>query len=478
MTRFVLRLERPVNGDPQVRMEEPLDHPNADMPFRIDPRIVRGINDMFNQNPLPPGTIRDVGIDLLGVLATHDAVRDQVLPMLDVQSQVESAIYLMIRDPELESLPWEALHGDNCGFASANRKWPIARARKLQQSKSDATFIPPLKVMAILGASGEDSGTHLPADAEFDSLKGALKSSRLNVLLKVLVCQEDLQKKIDGLALDWILPTELLADRADLFNDVRAFEPHLLHFFCHGIADPTPRLEIASALNWERRERGSIIVEGPDLRDRGDPQEKTWLVTLNCCESAMQGTTPGSRSLPLASALVNAGFPAAVGMRERVEIGLAHIFCRLFYDALLTELGNRFETAAQEGLKEIHWACGLYAARQAICENVDPTEAFSDAMPNRKEWTIPVLYTRLQPFGVRLMPDPDGTHPLFKPAAGAPAAPTGNAGAQGTALTAKDIRPLAEEMEQLTADRERFKQLAPVVKKIDDRLNEIQKLLA
>lgn len=130
-----------------------------------------------------------------------------------------------------------------------------------------------------------------------------------------------------------------------MFNIIHEFSSHLLHFFCHGVANPFPRLEVGTALDWERKQPGSIPIEGRQLHDRADPEGNTWLVTLNCCESALQGEVRGSRSVPIASALVTAGFPAVVGMRERVEGDLAHAFCRLFYEGLLTELTQHIESA-------------------------------------------------------------------------------------------------------------------------------------
>ena len=126
-------------------------------------------------------------------------------------------------------------------------------------------------------------------------------------------------------------------------------------------------------------------------------------------------------------------------------------------------------------MKNVHWACGLFAARQKICETIDKDRAYTESAANLKEWTIPVLFTRLQLFRLRVMGDQANSPPVFRPQPVAQkpgATPTPHPG-----LTQKEIRAFAEELEQLIEDRERFKDLTPVVKKINARIAEIEALL-
>lgn len=482
MSRVVVVLQRPRGGGgtSQVYLAEP-ESLDADTPQVLNGLDTVQLLQKLNTQPLAPDAVKEVGTQLLDLLATHAAIKATVLPHLDLKDNSERPIYLVVKDPELEKLPWEAIHAPNAGFVCGEKRWPFARANSLASSQLEHPFLPPLKLMVILGASGTDKLTRIPANEEWRSIYQAVKKSQLNIRMRVLVCDEDdLKREIDAEGNDWI-ETKLLIDQEALFNDIKEFSPHILHFFCHGLSTPTPHLQIASCVDWESKQDGSIHIEGLQLRDRPNLKDSTWLVILNCCESAQQGSSPGSRSLPLASALVTAGFPAVVGMRERVEISLANVFCRLFYDAMLTDLEERLEAAAKDGKKEVHWACSLYAARQRICEELAKQtgglKTFTAVASGVKEWTIPVVYARLQTFNLLLLPDRDGTHPVHrsKSVGSGPATP---AGPVAGALTLENLRRLADEREALLADREKFKHLTKLVQKIDERLKEIDKELS
>lgn len=517
MNRVVLRLDKPLNGNvPKIRVIEPPDWPSAEDSFDLDPAVPQSVLQKMRADPFAAGTVRDVGSALLELLATHQDFRSHVLPNLRADSTIkESPIYLLIRDTELEQLPWEALHAAAAGFIATDSRWPIARVVKAPAADNPvASFVPPLRLLTVLGASGSDAGTRLSASQEWAELLDAVVGSGLNILLRVLVCEEQLKDGIDALGLEWVSAGFLVDDRG-MFDEIDRFKPQLLHFFCHGSADPTPRLQIGSRLDWELKRPGSIIIESGQLR-RADPDQAIWLVTLNCCESAQQAATGASHSLPMASALVVAKFPAVVGMREPVEKTLAHTFCGLFYESLFDEMRTRFKAAQDSAEREFHWACGLHAARQAICRKLQPGLAVSDTAPDRKEWTIPVVYTRLEPFRLRLEPDPDGTHPIMRPktapaapaaddastaagaadgapadartadaarpaAADAAAPPDAAAAPAAAALTAGQIRELADELIALHEERARLKDipgLGPVLKKIDQRIADINRRLA
>jgi len=478
MDRIVIVLQKTIGGPPQVFLQESATL-DSDVPAVLTGFDLAQLMGKIDAQPLPANSVRDVGSQLLDLLALHPTIKTEVLPKLDVAMAGERPIYLVVRDPELEKLPWEALHAPNAGFVCGEKRWPLARARSVANSVSEASFLPPLKLMVILGASGTDALTRIPSDDEWDSIYRGVERSNFNVQLHVMVCQEELKDKIDAEAQPWIT-TALLTDSGQLFEDIASFSPHVLHFFCHGVSTPVPALHVASTIDWELKQAGSIQLESGQLFDRAGLKGKTWLVTLNCCESAQQGGT-GSRSIPFASSLVNAGVPAVVGMRERFEASLAHAFCGHFYNGLLNDLKERLETAAAGGTKEVRWACGLYAARQSICEELAKELAggaeertFSAIAASAKEWTIPVLYSRLQDFSLRILPDVDGSHPVIRPAV-APPPPVAPAVGE---LTLEDIRRLSDERKELLALREEFKARARVVQTIDARLKEIDNELS
>jgi hypothetical protein len=168
----------------------------------------------------------------------------------------------------------------------------------------------------------------------------------------------------------------------------------LLHFFCHGTSNEIPHLKIGSFTDWEAERDGTIAITGAELREGADPRQEIWLVTLNCCESA----TRARDARGLASSLVAAGFPAALGMREVIDLQLAHQLCKSFYPALL----DLIDQAPPDGPeKEIEWAQALSKVRAglaAACQLGVPAQL---AARDCKTWTIPALYIRPEAFRLK-----------------------------------------------------------------------------
>lgn len=475
--RIVVVLHKTVNGPPHFFLAEPARHPDAGMPMALDMQRARQLLQKMSDSTVQgEAVIREVGMELLKMLSDHPAVKSDVLPLLDVKMAHEEPIYLFMKDrnPDLEQLPWEAMYAPNVGFLSANKNFPIARAQKVVYETSEWSFMPPLKIMAVMGASGVDTSTRISAVEQWENLYAVLKRAHTEISLRVLVCEEELKKRIEAEGKDWI-SVDLLHNRDQLFNDIRDFGPHILHFFCHAMAAPFPQLQVASWKNWETEMPGGIRIEGTQLKQRADPHGNIWLVTLNCCDSAQDAGGKESLSMPMACALVNSGFPAVVGMREQVAEDFAHDFCRLFYEALLDDFAQRLSNAKErKGETDIHWACALFATRQRICEIIDSQNLFSDVAARAKEWTIPVIYTRLDPFHLKVI-SAQGAQEIVLPAEG-PDTPLPEVAEDSVKprLTAKQIHQLAEEMLQLMEDRTLFKDLPLVVVRIDARLAEIE----
>lgn len=477
MSRIVITFQKTIDGRNQVFLEEPSRHRKASFPQKINMnKAQKQLNDMKN-NSGTSDTVIQLGTELLKILATHPAIKEDVLPLLDPYRPDEEPIYLFMKnwDPDLNQIPWETLYAPTVGFLSANKLFPIARAQKVAYEKSEWTFKPPLKMMAILGAGGDDLSTRVSAEKEWESLYDALRSSRLKIELQVLLCEDELKAKIDAQRPAWVT-TGLLHDRDRLFSDIRNFAPHILHFFCHGASNPVPRLDVSNVKNWVLGKQGGIQIEGSQLKQRADPHDTIWLVTLNCCESAQSSNGTGFLSLPMACSLVSSGFPVVVGMREQIAEDFAHDFCRLFYEALLDDFGRRLDNAKKEkGVADVHWACALFAARQKICEMVDSENGISEVAASAKEWTIPVIHTRLETFRLRLSAG-DDAYDIFGPST---APPNGSqlqrpSNPGKPALTEKEIHQFDEEILQLIQERKRFENTDFVVRAIDAQLAKIE----
>jgi hypothetical protein len=471
MSRIVLVFQKTINGSSLVSLAEPAGHEKAQMVAEIDVSKARGLLEKIRMHQMPLHGVRDLGTELLEMLKVHPAISEAVLPLLTARQQEEEPIYLWIKgpNPDLEDLPWEALYVPDVGFLSANKLFPVARAEDAFQPNAVVEFIPPLKIMTVLGTSGQDDMTRISAQQEWEGIYAAVMRSKLNISLHALVCEKDLLAKIKAIHDEqpWI-DGDLLVDREELFGDIRRFAPHILHFFCHGISYPVPQLHVASYKNWLLKEPGDIQIEDRQLQQRADPGKDIWLVSLNCCESAQWAQAPGSHTVPMALALVKAGFPAVVGMRDRVDQDLANDFSGLFYDELLNDLAARFREAEKKRIAEVHWACGLFAARQRICARINPHSAFSEAAADAVEWTIPVLYTRLQSFQIQVAAGAEGRDILRSPARPRKRRRSGQRG-----LSSEQIRRLADEMEELTNLKEQLGNPVPVVQKINARLARI-----
>jgi hypothetical protein len=351
--------------------------------------------------------------------------------------------------------------------------------------KAAEPFIPPLRMFALLAPTGPN----VPANDEWDSLYDALKKSGLNIKLRVLVCDDELKAKIDQAAVadPWI-ECAFVPDQAGLFDQIASFAPHIIHFFCHGKVSSPPFLQAGNRIDFKRNQPGTVTLEATQLRQRADPNQNVWLVTLDCCETAAQANEGASRSRAFASSLVIEGVPAVIGMREPLDQAVATRFCKLFYSRFLAGLRQKLKTGRSSGTPmEIEWAAPLFAARQELCTLADPHRTFSVVAVAAKDWTIPVLYTRPEPFMVTVAADAKGEFPIDRPAPvvapqPAPAGPPSNGGA-GVDLSKK--LEIASEIQQLSLQRAQLAGSSAIPEgvrtailgEIDARLAQLQKEL-
>jgi hypothetical protein len=210
----------------------------------------------------------------------------------------------------------------------------------------------------------------------------------------VLSCEKDLVDDINDQHKPLVTAKLLLRDT--LLNDIRKFEPHILHFFCHGTADPTPVLQVATVESWygtDEETPAGMKLEPFELLQSTGLKDKTWLITLNCCEGEKPGPGDSALSIPFAHSLVLNGVPAVVGMREQIGDDIANVFCRSFYQALFDQLSTRLKDAPAGQPVEIHWGCALFAPRIEL------------ARTHCQGWTVPILQTRLSQFQVVVAPE-------------------------------------------------------------------------
>lgn len=393
MSRIVLRVAgRPAADDLgeeiAVSVDElPFELPGWEQPPQVLDCDRESMLLQFNEEPPSGENMREVGRSLLQRLACNPAVAAAVQRAMEIPGDDRCAIYVRFVSTETAmELPWETLFDDvRDTFLALEGRWPIARiVSQPPPQQAVEVFAPPLRLMAAMSA------IRVPAEQEWVALKAAVDECSLDIDLKVLVGEEQLKQRIEQ-EIDPDRVTFLPAQE-DFLDAIRSFDPHILHLFCHGTAEKSPMLHLATRRDHRRtRPASSVQVEPVHLRNRG---RSTWLVTLNCCEGASD--RKGARSL--AYLLIGAGFPAAVGMREPVASDDASRFTSTFYRSLLRDLSALDDTGAEVA---IELAASLGGPRSVLVDKYVPDLDRRQAAARHRDWTLPVLYVRPDPLRIR-----------------------------------------------------------------------------
>lgn len=421
------------------------------------------------------------GTGLFGFLVGQAVVRDQLV------ASRRNGFTLLIEDeaPEAQGLPWECLRDAAGEFLALDASPLVCRTvtPKKQLKPLTRTWTPPLQVLAVLAATGKQpDGRRLTAIKELQALVAGLDSApAMPYRLRVLGCDDELddatpdtdpklwiEQQDDGDRLSY----DRLESLGQIEDEIERLEPHVVHLFCHGFADPDrdnlpPHLELALRFDQlARKERGQLRVEARELGDILAAHPATWLVVLNCCLGAAAG-----ESISFARELMSdpdLDLPAVVAMREAIDRRDAHLFCERFYDTMTDELAAAIADAKP---RDLLWAQTLPPVRQALCKARCQSLASADRCA---EWTLPVLYVRREPF--QLVEPGHG----LPPAPVAPAAdvgpPQGDVPANdldaeeilGQLRIFKDIREELVQIPNLPPDR---------IAKVDARIAELRRKL-
>ena len=388
---FTFRLEFPPDVTPNSRVAQML-HCRHD-----DPNFVN-----LDNGVLEPGTVKDVGSLLFNTLAEHDGVRTGIT--LALSSRDKTAPIYIYPDPshwQVQKIPWETLYNPDNNFPeprflALNHCWPIARIVGKASTEPEIlrTFKPPLRAMIILTAAG------VSAAPEWNAIYNALSRTRPHAKLKIIVCERALKKAIDDLG-NPDIKAEYLQSASLLLKAIDDFSPHILHFFCHGSTEGGPHLQLATLDDVEAgRANGTVTLEPSQLIHDTHLSKCLWLATLNCCKGAAAG---GGEVDSIASGLVNAGFPAVVGMREGIDTSDAHLFCETFYPEVRKQIEKCVKASGQQ--VEIEWARALRVPRARLCEKHSMDgQTLAVAATRSKEWTLPVMYVRPEPFKLHVRP--------------------------------------------------------------------------
>jgi len=346
---------------------------------------------------LKPQAVRKAGEKLLRALLSHPNVRQALEAAMEAARQRATPLYFHVDHTEAEALPWEILYEDQASFLALSSRQPIARITGTRDGGTEIyrTFTRTCRILAVMSAA------QVTAEPEWDALYGALAGVGFEPRLRVLVGEPDLHAKITALqaqdprieAVEFVPP-----DANRLIDQIKRFNPHILHFFCHGHAGDRPHLRIALNTDWiTGMPDGSLSVESSEFLPLQTMASETWIMVLNCCKTSAGGP---SEVRSLALSLINQGphIPAVVGMREAVAAGDAHLFTGSFYGAIAARI-DQFLGGAE--LAETDWVGVLDAPRKLLAKQYGGNRLVAEAAADAKQWTLPVMYIRPEPFVLR-----------------------------------------------------------------------------
>jgi hypothetical protein len=350
-----------------------------------------------------PPAVRQAGEKLYSLLVAHENIRK----VFDVTAGAEPVypLYIRVDTPDAEELPWEILCETQKSFMvlDPDGRRPIGRqpSVKKQVKPLDRIIASELRVAVVLAAARE-SGV-----GEWSSISAAIDPLEVPVDVLGLVSEDAAKAAIYADAEAWQGQARNRNVKVDSTGDVsgsilmsrlRAHMPNIIHFFCHGVSDVFPQLELETRADRKKNEeRGSIKLDSKLLRDLARI-DSLWLVVLNCCQGAK--TAPQLHSL--ASGLVAAGIPAVVAMRESVDVSDANLFAKDFYPKLFAQLQGIFALRDNPAIpkplpfQEVVWVRAVHEARRQL------SLARGRKPDSSAQWTYPVVY--VYPHGLILHP--------------------------------------------------------------------------
>jgi hypothetical protein len=410
-----------------ISLEEPADFEALDQPFQL-------ASDTFAAAVLPGDNrlVKRQGLALFEAIQAHPRVSAHLGAALSSTDE-RYPVYVEIGPGSgVESFPWEALCTPDGTYLALDKK--IALARLVRSRAPEVPFhelAAPIKIAAVLSCQGATAAQELAAirtaaTSAARQLAGGVAAGDGLVKILLLSGEEELIVQAladmnDGKAPELEAAELIPGTVSELAARIAAFQPHILHFFCHGSATPTPRLQIALKDDFVPGAQGSgLKVESSQLhefRDISKISDRPWLVVLNCCEGGAADPMSDARSLALD--LTYDGVAAAViGMREPVTPIVATVLTAKMYAALLGELARHLSDP-MAGVAPLDWARLAVGARNALATDLYPDRTLSEAAATTKEWTLPVVYLRPQQFWLKASAPPAGL------AADAPMTPDG-----------------------------------------------------
>ena len=246
--RLVFELSDAVapDGTPlvEIALKEPRvwGSPRQPFPYRGTEPVFLGLTSV----PPADDALRTVGRTLYDAVAAHPPLAETLAEVLRVQPPGRYPLFVEIDSAsQVESLPWEALCGRDGTFLGLDERWAIGRIiDAARPPASPRDLILPVKIAAVLSA------LNVPAAPEWQALWDSIASvGDLPVELLVLASEDSLADTIAGVTArpGVTVTVEQVPETTEALQErIRRFNPHVLHFFCHGSAGRRqPFLQVA-----------------------------------------------------------------------------------------------------------------------------------------------------------------------------------------------------------------------------------------
>ena len=389
MRRTIVSIEQDAAGELTAKlMKAELDIPDARRPTPLDcdPALLPPLDNVAN--------VQAYGQRLHQCLVRHPAIQVALQNLSQTPAGQRRTLCFEIMATPGEQIRWEALCDDKGGFVALSNRCQLGRIAD-EVSNHDTgvrLFAPPLRVAAFLSAAG------IKAEPEWNGLATAIADARhagLDVEMRVFVGEQELLDSAQaavaagqhlGVTAEPIPPDAIALGQA-----LDEWEPHIVHFFCHGSTEfGRPYVELSTILDHDNNSAaGSVILEIDRLVE-WDGVREAWLVVLNCC----LGGQASERLSSMAHRLVAAGgIPAAIGMQEPVEVGDANAFCKHLYPRLFEVMSEAFAVADTKPVAvDLTAAVGLPRIALRDKHAASPAEF--------ARWTLPVLYVHREPLQI------------------------------------------------------------------------------
>jgi hypothetical protein len=245
------------------------------------------------------GTLLFRLLDQPGITAAWKAQRDAAWAKRATGESLRTV--LLVRPSVLRDLPWELLYNKpRFFFAESHGPWLRAADASVDPG---APLARPVKLLVIVGCRADDD--RIQWREEVQAILDVACPRR--TLFDVEVLQQPTMER--------------------LTSELAGFKPDILHFVGHGIAgegDTTAGLELwtgQTSRTWTAREMFQLLNPQPPR-----------VVFINACRTAeFAGEAGGWR---VASALLDAGVPAVIGMQGDVMGDAAALLSRRLYEQL------------------------------------------------------------------------------------------------------------------------------------------------